>query len=254
MVNNVNILGYQTSASGLSGDIETTWDLIKSGTSGNYVACTNPHSLVVAKKDSCFRESLQNADILLPDGTGIVLAAKILGINLTERVAGSDLFLGLSEKANMNGGLKYFFLGSTEEVLEKITDRMAKEFPNIRICGVLSPPFKPEFTESDDRDMIEQINKAKPDVLWVGMTAPKQEKWIYKNKDNIDVPIMGAIGAVFDFYAGTVKRSPDWACKMGLEWLPRLLREPKRLFKRNFVSSPLFLLMVLKTKLGLMRD
>ena len=253
MVNNVNILGYQTSASGVNGDIETTWNLIKSGTTGNYIACTNPHSLVVAKKDPYFSESLQNADILLPDGIGIVLAAKILGIDLTERVAGSDLFLGLSEKANTNGGLKYFFLGSTEEVLKKITDRMAKEFPNISICGALSPPFKPEFTESDNMDMIEKINEAKPDVLWVGMTAPKQEKWIYQNKDNIDVPIMGAIGAVFDFYAGTVKRSPDWACKMGLEWLPRLLREPKRLFRRNFISSPLFLLMVLKTKLGLMK-
>ncbi|RDH81025.1 MAG: glycosyltransferase [endosymbiont of Galathealinum brachiosum] len=250
---NVDILGYQTSASGVKGDVETTWDLIKSGSKGSYIACTNPHSLVVAKTDSYFSESLQNANILLPDGIGIVLAAKILGINLTERVAGSDLFLGLSHKANSSDGLKYFFLGSTEEVLSKITDRMAKEFPNIEVCGTLSPPFKQEFSDSDNLAMIEQINKAKPDVLWVGMTAPKQEKWIFQNKDKLEVPIMGAIGAVFDFYAGTVKRSPEWACKMGLEWLPRLVREPRRLFRRNFISSPLFLLMILKSKFGLMK-
>lgn len=253
MKKNVNILGYQTSASGISGDVETAWNLIKSGVTGQYIACTNPHSLAVAKSDTYFSQALKEADILLPDGIGIVLAAKILGIDLKERVAGSDLFLGLSDKANNHGGLKYFFLGSTEEVLEKITTRLSNEFPNITICGVLSPPFKTEFSESDNQKMIDAINHANPDVLWVGMTAPKQEKWIYKNKDKLDVPLMGAIGAVFDFYAGTIKRSPEWACKMGLEWLPRLLREPKRLFRRNFISSPMFLFMVFKQKFGLLK-
>jgi len=247
----VSILGFKTSAAGAVGDVNETWGIIKSGQQGKYIACTNPHSLVVARSDPYFTEALKKADILLPDGIGIVLAAKILGVNLTERVAGSDLFLGLSDKANKEGGLRYFFLGSTQEVLDKITARLSKEYPNITICGVLSPPFKPEFSDDDNREMIDIINRAKPDVLWVGMTAPKQEKWIYKNKDQLDVPVMGAIGAVFDFYAGTIKRSPEWACRMGLEWLPRLLREPKRLFKRNFVSSPLFLYMVFKSRLGL---
>ena len=251
MIKNVDILGFQTSASGLQGDIESSWSIIKSGSKGRYVACTNPHSLVVARNDSFFSQSLRDADILLPDGIGIVLAAKILDIDLKDRVTGSDLFLGLSEKANNSGGLRYFFLGSTEEVLKKISERMSREYPHITICGMLSPPFKTEFSEADNSEMIEQINSARPDVLWVGMTAPKQEKWIYHNKDKLNVPLMGAIGAVFDFYAGTVKRSPEWACKMGLEWLPRLLREPKRLFRRNFISSPLFLLMVLKARLGL---
>ena len=248
MLKNVNILGYPTSASGLLGDIDTAWELVKSGGKGKYIACSNPHSLVVAQSDPYFNKSLEDADILLPDGIGIVLAAKILGIDLKERVAGSDFYMGLSEKADKNGGLNYFFLGSTEEVLEKITIRLSKEFPHINVCGILSPPFKSEFSEEDNLKMIEQINNAKPDVLWVGMTAPKQEKWIYQNKDKLNVPLMGAIGAVFDFYAGTVQRSPEWAIKMGLEWLPRLLREPRRLFRRNFISSPLFLLMVFKAR------
>lgn len=253
MKKTVSILGYKTSASGVRGDIDASWEIVKSGQKNKYVACTNPHSLVVARSDTYFSEALENADILLPDGIGIVLAAKILGFDLTERVAGSDLFLGLSEKANSNGGLRYFFLGSTQEVLDKMTERLNREFPNITICGALSPPFKSKFSDADDKQMIDAINQSRPDVLWVGMTAPKQEKWIYKNKDKLDVPLMGAIGAVFDFYAGTVKRSPEWACKMGLEWLPRLVREPRRLFRRNFISSPLFLWMVFKAKFGLFR-
>lgn len=254
MTKNVNLLGYQTSAAGLHGDIEKAWNLVKSGTKGHYVACSNPHSLVVAQSDTVFSQSLENADILLPDGIGIVLAAKILGINLKERVAGSEFFGALSEKAENSGGIKYFFLGSTHEVLREIVSRLNKEYPNIVVSGFLSPPFKQEFTEEDNLEMIRQINEAKPDVLWVGMTAPKQEKWIYQNKDKLDVPLMGAIGAVFDFYAGTKKRAPAWICKLGLEWMPRLLREPKRLFRRNFISSPLFLLMVFKDKLGLRKD
>lgn len=253
MRKNLNILGYQASASGVEGDIDTVWEYIHSGEKGKYIACINPHSYVVAQSDPYFNQALKKADILLPDGVGIVLAAKILGVDLTERVAGSDLFLGLSAKANTEGGLKYFFLGSTEYVLDKMSKRMKKEYPNIKVCGVLSPPFKTEFSDYDNKKMIDVINEARPDVVWVGMTAPKQEKWIYQNKDKLDVPVMGAIGAVFDFYAGTVKRSPDWACKMGLEWLPRLLREPRRLFKRNFISSPLFLLAVFKQKIGLFK-
>ena len=247
----VDVLGYQTSRAGLSGDVESAWGLIKSGQKGQYVACTNPHSLVVAKSDKQFSNSLANADILLPDGAGIVLASKILNLGVNERVAGFEFFSTLSEKAQKDGGLKYFFLGSTEDVLSKIVERLKKDYPAIEICGTLSPPFKPEFSQQDNESMIEVINHAKPDVLWVGMTAPKQEKWIYENRNKIDVPLMGAIGAVFDFYAGTKKRSPQWVGKLGLEWLPRLLREPRRLFRRNFVSSPLFLLMVFKKKLGI---
>lgn len=248
----VDILGFETSASGLEGDVNCALGMLESGVKGKYVACANPHSVVVAQSDSHFKRALAKADILLPDGVGIVLAAKILGLDLTERVTGPDFFLELTRKADKNGGLRYFFLGSTDEALQKIVIRLNKEFPQMIMCGRISPPFKAEFTEEDNQLMIEQINNAKPDVLWVGMTAPKQEKWIYHNKDKLDVPLIGAIGAAFDFYAGTVQRSPKWACEMGLEWLPRLLREPRRLFRRNFISSPLFLLMVLKAKLGLM--
>lgn len=246
-----NILGYNVSSEGCKGDVERAWQYIMSGAKGKYMSCINPHSLVVSRTDKLFKEALDESDILLPDGSGIILAAKILGKPIHERVAGLDFFTGLSSVANNEKKIKYFFLGSTDNVLEKISKRIADEYQNIEVCGVLSPPFKTEFTVADNDLMIQIINDAKPDVLWVGMTAPKQEKWIYQNRDKLDVPLMGAIGAVFDFYAGTIKRSPEWACKMGLEWLPRLLREPKRLFRRNFISSPVFLLMVFKNKFGL---
>ncbi len=247
-MNTAKILGYETSAAGLSGDIAAAWVILGSGESGRYVACANPHSLMEARKDSSFKQALIGADILLPDGVGIVLAAKILGLDLVERVAGSDFFGELSRQANERGGIRYFFVGSTEDVLDKIVVRLGREFPNIEVCGVCSPPFKDELDEEDDAEIVRKINEARPDVLWVGMTAPKQEKWIYKNKDRLNVPLIGAIGAVFDFYAGTKKRAPEWVCSIGMEWLPRLLREPGRLFKRNFISSPLFLLMVLREK------
>ena len=128
---------------------------------------------------------------------------------------------------------------------------MAVDYPYIKFAGSYSPPYKPEFDEEDSRLMIDAVNKAAPDVLWVGMTAPKQEKWLYLHKDELDVKFMGAIGAVFDFYIGNIKRSHPFFQRIGLEWLPRLLQEPRRLFKRNFVSSPLFLWQVFLQKYGL---
>ena len=141
----------------------------------HYVACANPHSLVVAEKDEVFRAALKQADILLPDGVGIVLAAKLLGLQLSQRVAGSEFFTEFSRQAEKNGGGRYFFLGSTEEVLQKIRGRMAREFPLIEVCGTFSPLFASEFSEAESSMMCDKVNAARPDVLWVGMMSPKQE-------------------------------------------------------------------------------
>ena len=243
-----SILGYEVSNKGLVGDVETAFSCIKKQDNGRYMACANPHSLVVASKDSEFKKALRNADLLLPDGIGILLAAKILGSEIKERVAGYEFFQGLNEKTKEEK-IKYFFLGSTENVLSLIKKRLSREYPHIEVVGVHSPPFKETFTEEDDEKMVDIINKAKPDVLWVGMTAPKQEKWIYKNRNKLQVPFIGAIGAVFDFYAGTRNRAPQWVCNIGLEWLPRFVREPVRLWRRNIVSSPIFLKNILIDRL-----
>lgn len=204
-----------------------------------YLVCANPHSLHVAEDDRGFRESLLRADIVLPDGIGIVIGSRILGGQIGERITGHDIFEDTCEILNASAG-SVFFLGSTTHVLDRITERLRKDYPNLKMAGTYSPPFRTEFSEEENEVIIAAINEVKPDVLWVGMTAPKQEKWIAQNLAKLDVKFVGAIGAVFDFYAGTVPRSPAIFREIGMEWLPRLIRQPSRLWRRNFVSAPFF--------------
>lgn len=218
---------------------------IAAGETHKYVVCANPYSLIAAMHDSAFAAALKTADLVTPDGFGVVLASRILGGEIRERVTGMDIFLGLSKVLNAEGGYRYFFLGSTSDTLQKIAHQLEHDYPNLRLAGTYAPPFKAVFSEEDNYLMIEAINQARADVLWVGMTAPKQEVWIHHNKDKLNVSVIGAVGAAFDFYAGTVRRSPPWFQQHGLEWLPRLLRQPRRLWRRTFVGAPLFLLRVL---------
>jgi N-acetylglucosaminyldiphosphoundecaprenol N-acetyl-beta-D-mannosaminyltransferase len=207
----------------------------------------NPHSYCVANKDLDFKQALKNSDILLPDGIGIVWAEKFLNDNSIKKIAGYDLFLFLMNKLNNESG-SVFFLGASEETLEKIKSKSSQEYPNITL-GSYSPPYKVEFSYKDSKIMCDEVNVFNPDVLFVGMTAPKQEKWVHLYKNKLNANIICSIGAVFDFYAGNVKRSPDIWISLGLEWLPRLIKEPRRLFYRNFVSTPKFILYVLSIKI-----
>ncbi len=248
-MNTVNLFDYFISRRGCLADIDITFDSIGSNKRSSYMACANPHSLVIASKDPLFMKALKAADILLPDGTGIIFAAKFLNLPLNNKVAGSDFFRECNKKAETIGYIRYFFLGSSQKVLELISERLKKEYPNIKVCGTYSPPFKNEFSTKDNEKMVQAVNEAEPDILWVGMTAPKQEKWIYENRNKLNAPFIGAIGAVFDFYAGTKKRSSPFWIKIGLEWLPRFLKEPKRLWERNMKSTPIFLWWILIAKL-----
>jgi N-acetylglucosaminyldiphosphoundecaprenol N-acetyl-beta-D-mannosaminyltransferase len=220
--------------------IEVISDWVRADANAKYLACANPHSIEKALKDPLFERAIKEADIVIPDGMGLVWTWRFLGAKIPERVAGADIFLGLSDVLNRSGNHSYFFLGASEATLNKIVERMQRDFPSIRVAGVYSPPFAAEFTDAENRSMIDAINRAEPDVLWVGMTAPKQEKWIYAHKDDLDVKFIAAVGAVFDFYAGTVRRPHPWFLEHGLEWLPRLLLEPRRLWKRMLISAPMF--------------
>ena len=214
------------------------------------LSCINPHSVVVCQKDRIFHDALLNSDFNIPDGAGIVWASRFLGGNIRARVTGSDIFHGLNDYLNKKGGTSCFFIGSSEDTLGKIRTRMADEFPNVKIAGTYSPPFKEIFTEEENQDMLDAVNRSDPDVLWVGMTAPKQEKWIYQNREKLNARVIAAVGAVFDFYAGTKRRSTRFWQDKGLEWLPRFMREPRRLWRRNLVSSPMFIYLVLKERVG----
>jgi N-acetylglucosaminyldiphosphoundecaprenol N-acetyl-beta-D-mannosaminyltransferase len=195
-----------------------------------------------------YRNALLSADLLTPDGTGIVLASRIFGGCIRSRITGTDIYVGVCKLLN-DSKRSVFFLGSTEENLSAIRAKMSKEYPNIRIAGTYSPPFKTSFSPNDNDLMIRAINDAHPDVLWVGMTAPKQEKWVHENLFRLDVGFVGAVGAVFDFYTENVKRSHPAFQRLGLEWLPRLVKEPRRLWRRNFISTPIFVLWSLKAKM-----
>lgn len=253
-----NILGYRVET--LSGDqcVDDVFSVLRRQTGGPsrcaWLACLNPHSYTVALDDRAFAEALQDSDWLVPDGAGVVMASKVLGIGVAERVTGSDVFLGLLQRMNAAGGMSVFFLGATLETLVLIHARMARDYPNIKVAGVYSPPFKATYSTAENDEMVNAVNAAAPDVLWVGMTAPKQEKWIHANRVRLNVKFAGAIGAVFDFYAGRVKRSHPVFQRLGLEWLPRLVQQPRRLWRRMLVSAPVFVWHVFKQRFGRGRE
>lgn len=244
-----NILGYDVSTASKEDCNKQILAWMASGEKGKYLVCANPHSLEVARGDGIFHEAIRQADLVVPDGIGILLASRIHGGNIRERVTGSDIFWGLSKSLNLARGYRVFFLGSTETNLASIRERMRADFPNITVAGVYSPPFKSEFSADDNERMVSAVNDAQPDVLWVGMTAPKQEKWIFQNRHELQAKVIGAIGAVFDFYTGNVKRPHPLFQRAGLEWLPRLIQEPCRLWRRNFVSNPAFLSRVVLSRI-----
>ncbi len=208
----------------------------------------NAHSYNVAQKDKEFAEALEHSDVLLPDGISIVFAIKLLkGIRLT-KIAGADLFMYEMNRLDNQSG-RCFFLGSSESTLERISEKIRTDFPNVLVSGY-SPPFKPEFTTSDNKKMISLINQSKPDVLFIGMTAPKQEKWAYIHFNELEVGHICCIGAVFDFYSGKIDRAPKWIISLGLEWFFRLIKEPRRLWRRYLIGNSMFIWSILKEKIN----
>lgn len=202
----------------------------------------NAHSFNTAKKDKLFAEALTNGDVLIPDGVSIVKACRRIKAKSQpkERIAGWDLFQFEMSKLEKKGGT-VMFMGSSQKVLDLIVKRAAKVYPHLKVV-TYSPPYKPEFSDEDNTAIIEAINNANPDLLWIGMTAPKQEKWTYSHWKDLNIHChVGTIGAVFDFFAGTVERAPIWWQEHGLEWLYRLLKEPKRMWRRYIIGNTLFL-------------
>jgi N-acetylglucosaminyldiphosphoundecaprenol N-acetyl-beta-D-mannosaminyltransferase len=203
-------------------------------------ACANPHSLVVASRDAEFHRSLRTADAVVADGVGMQIAATLAGRRIGSRITGIDYFCGLMNALEERGGGRVAFFGSSAAVLQRLSVRVRERWPRISIVAAISPPYGAWPVDTDTR-FIAEINRAVPDVLWVGMTAPKQEKWVREHSRSLCCPVVGSIGAVFDYFAGTVRRAPRWVCGLGLEWAYRLAFEPRRLWRRTFVSGPRFL-------------
>ncbi|MCC8426188.1 WecB/TagA/CpsF family glycosyltransferase [Mucilaginibacter sp. UR6-11] len=211
------------------------------------ISTVNQYSYMVAEKDEDFKKALIGSDILLPDGIGIVAAAKMLNGETVKKIAGADIHQHLLQKLNLEGG-SCFYLGATEITLAAIRKRMAKEYPQVKVA-TFSPAYKAEFNAAEDAEMIAAVNQFNPDVLFIGMTAPKQEKWAFKYKNKLDATIICPIGAVFDFYAETITRPSEFWINLGLEWAVRLVKEPKRMAKRYLYYGPAFVYELFKAKI-----
>lgn len=210
------------------------------------ISTINAHSFNVTKEDQLFKDSLMNSDILIPDGISIVWALKWLSNKSIKKIAGADLFYYEMKRLQKKGG-KCFFLGSTNQTLTKIKERALKEFPDIRVESY-SPPYKAEFSKEDSYNMIQAVNEFNPDVLFIGLTAPKQEKWAYQHLEKLQTGHICCIGAVFDFYAGTIERAPDWMIDFGLEWFYRLAKEPRRMWRRYIIGNVRFIWYIFNEK------
>ena len=221
---------------------------IKTGNSLKHLTCLNANSFIISKYNLLYRNALIHSDWVIPDGVGILLASYILNGKKQKRITGSDIFRQVNNQLNYIGG-SVFLLGSTNQTLKKMVKRLKLDYPNVKISGVYSPPFKLSFTRDDIDKMIAEVNNTSSDILWVGMTSPKQDVLINKCRNRFNVKFAAGVGAVFDFYSGNISRAPVFMQKIGLEWLHRFIKSPKRMFKRNMISGSLFLFEIIKFKL-----
>jgi len=207
------------------------------------ICVANVHMLVEASQNSYFAGILKGADLITPDGMPLVWMLRLLGTRQVQRVAGMDIFLAVCKRAETNQ-ISVFLLGSSHEVLGKISQRLKTEFPMIKIAGTDSPPFRP-LDSTADMELVQTINASGARILFVALGCPKQELWMAQHRDKIQ-SIMIGVGGVFPVYAGVLKETPKFMQKSGLEWLFRLSQEPKRLWKRYFTTIPIFVWLMLK--------
>ena len=208
-----------------------------------FVCFANAHMTIEAYKDPSFKNDINNALLILPDGKPVALAFTWLYKKKQERIAGMD-FLPAILKQSDSVGAKIFLYGSTEEVLKKMIGKIEMEYPNVRIVGAISPAFRP-LSDTENNEHIDRINSSGAQLVLVALGCPKQEKWMAKHYQHINAILLG-LGGAFPVLAGTQKRSPLWMQKAGLEWLYRLLQEPRRLFKRYLYTNTLFIFLLIR--------
>jgi len=208
----------------------------------HYVTLTNPHSVMLCQRDVYMRRATAGADMTLPDGVGIIVAAHLLRYSHNGRVTGPTLMLKLCDWGRKKN-YRHFFYGGQDGVAERLAEKLSETYPGIKIAGTYCPPFR-ALSAEEDRTIIEYINSAHPDIVWVGLGAPKQEKWMAEHLGKIEATVMIGVGAAFDFHSGNANWAPAWIRRLGLEWAYRLIREPSRMWRRN-IDSPIFLSKVL---------
>jgi N-acetylglucosaminyldiphosphoundecaprenol N-acetyl-beta-D-mannosaminyltransferase len=247
MISRVSILGVKISAINMSqaiGKIEHWID----ADNPQYICVTPAHGVMECQGDFELTEIFNNSGLTTPDGMPIVWLLKFYGHSHVERVYGPDLMLEVC-KQGVQRGWRHFFYGGAPGVGEKLTRKLSKRFPGLVVAGVISPPFR-ELTQEEEVEYKNLIVEASPDILWVGISTPKQEKWMAAQVDQLGVPVLIGVGAAFDFLSGVKKQAPKWIQRSGFEWFFRFLSEPKRLWRR-YIQYPRFVLLVFLQLLGI---
>jgi len=215
------------------------------------IVVTGFHGLWEAHRNPELKRIFNSADLWIPDGIAPIIAARMKGDKALKRAPGADVMRAFLERADEKGYSSFFF-GDTEKTLAAMRHRIEKEYPGHKVAGNFSPPFRP-VTPEEDEEHLRMINNAGPDVLWVGLGTPKQDIWIYEHMDRLSVPVMAGVGAAFGFLSGKVKRCPDAIGNIGLEWVYRLCKEPRKLWRRDVLDVPRFLFCMFSEQLGLRR-
>jgi N-acetylglucosaminyldiphosphoundecaprenol N-acetyl-beta-D-mannosaminyltransferase len=207
------------------------------------------HSLVEAADNLALRDALASAGKVFTDGVPLVWVTRFRGVRQAQRVCGPDVMLTLVDRGRATG-LRHYFLGGAPGVADDMARRLTARFPGLLVAGTQSPPFR-ALTDEEDQALVERINAARPDVLWIGLGSPKQEIWAATHQPRISAPLILSVGAAFNFHSGRLRRAPIWMRRVGLEWLFRLALEPRRLFRRYIVTNTRFLLLLVGEELRL---
>lgn len=234
------ILGVQVCVTNMQETLDNITGNL-SNLKGKYICVSNVHTIVMSYDDESYRNVQNSGYMVLPDGKPLSLVSRLNGFAKAKRVTGPDLMehiFRISEVKNF----KHFFYGSTDKTLKALQNELEANYPYLKIAGMYSPPFR-ELTNEENRQITEKINESRPDFVWVGLGAPKQELWMYNHKDKVDGLMVG-VGAGFDFFAKNIRRAPVWMQKYSLEWLYRLIQDPKRLWKRYLVYNTRFVALV----------
>jgi N-acetylglucosaminyldiphosphoundecaprenol N-acetyl-beta-D-mannosaminyltransferase len=223
---------------------------IRWGERGRCLTFANVHVVMEAQRDQSFQAILSDEDVMnLPDGMPLIWLGRLLGFDLKRRVYGPDLMHAFCETAALKG-YRHFFYGGAPGVPELLAANIKSQCPGTQVVGMYSPPFRP-LTQAEDEEVIEMINAARPDVLWLGLGCPKQEKWAFEHRRCLQVPIIASVGQAFDIYSGRIKQAPAWMRENGLEWLYRFISDPRRLWKRYLVYNSQFVFLIARERFGL---